>query len=315
MSTISSIPNFAAAATRLRSTVSDVRFVSAYFQNQVSLGEHVDVVAGVRYDRFRIRGTDLVANRAFGRTDEKWSPRFGLILKPNADLSVYGSFSRSFLPRSGDQFVSLTPATEALAPEKFTNYEVGAKWELRPNLSLTGALFQLDRTNTTTPDPNNPIVTIVAGATRTKGAELSLVGRVARGWQVSGGYSYQDSYIRGNKDIRVAQVPKHQVSLWNRYDFTAGLGAGLGVVHQAGQWAALHNPLPNASGLPVSSATRLPRFTRVDAALFFRASERIQLQLNVENVLNERYFSDAHNNNNVSTGAPINARLTARLSL
>jgi catecholate siderophore receptor len=78
------------------------------------------------------------------------------------------------------------------------------------------------------------------------------------------------------------------------------------VIHQSSQYAALHNPPGN------SLATRLPAFTRVDAALFFTASEALQFQVNIENLLDETYYSDAHNNNNISTGAPINARFTVR---
>jgi catecholate siderophore receptor len=291
-----------------RRALSDVEVFSAYAQDQIGIGDHVIVVAGVRYDRFEISGTDLVANQNFGRTDEKVSPRFGLIVKPQPDVSVYASYSRSFLPRSGDQFTSLTPANEALAPERFTNYEAGAKWDVQADLALTAALFQLDRTNTTTPDPNNPTVTIVAGATRTRGAELALVGQLTPAWQTSAGYTYQDAHLRGNDAVRVAQVPRHQLALWNRYELFPGFGLGLGVIHQSKQWAALHNPA-------VSPATLVPSFTRVDAAVFFDVTERLGLQLNVENVLDEDYFSDAHNNNNISVGAPVNARLTARLKL
>jgi catecholate siderophore receptor len=293
--------------TASRATVSNVEFFSAYAQDQISIGEHIDVVAGIRYDRFEITGTNLRTSTDFSRTDEKWSPRFGLILKPQPNISIYGSYSRSFLPRSGDQFISLDPTAPNLAPERFTNYEVGAKWDIQPALSLTAALFRLDRTNTTTPNAADPTTTDIAGTTRTKGAELALVGRVTPQWQVSGGYTWQDGHIKGNEDVRIAQVPKHQFALWNRYDFNASVGAGIGVIHQSSQWAALHNPPGN------SNATRLPAFTRVDAALFFTASEKLQFQVNVENLLDEEYFSDAHNNNNITPGAPINARLTARV--
>jgi catecholate siderophore receptor len=293
--------------TASRATVSNVEFFSAYAQDQISIGEHIDVVGGIRYDRFEITGTNLRTSTDFSRTDEKWSPRFGLILKPQPNISIYGSYSRSFLPRSGDQFISLDPTAPNLAPERFTNYEAGAKWDIQPALSLTAALFRLDRTNTTTPNAADPTTTDIAGTTRTKGAELALIGRVTPQWQVSGGYTWQDGHIKGNEDVRIAQVPKHQFALWNRYDFNASVGAGIGVIHQSSQWAALHNPPGN------SNATRLPAFTRVDAALFFTASEKLQFQVNVENLLDEEYFSDAHNNNNITPGAPINARLTARV--
>jgi catecholate siderophore receptor len=292
--------------TSNRNTLSDVRFFSAYLQNQISLGDHVDLVGGLRYDHFKIEGRDLFAARSFARTDDKVSPRIGVIVKPSAALNLYASYSRSFLPRSGDQFISLNPTTQNLAPEKFTNYEIGAKWDPRQGLSLTAALYQLARTNTTTPDPNNPTVTILAGKTRTRGAEIGLIGKIATHWQVSGGYTWQDAHLDGRDSVRLAQVPRHQFALWNRYDFNRTVGAGLGVIHQSAQWAALHNP-------GVSNATRLPAFTRLDAALFIQAADNVELQVNVENLLDKSYFSDAHNNNNISIGAPINARLTARV--
>ena len=289
-----------------RDTQSDVTFVSAYAQDQISFGEHVDVVVGLRYDRFEITGVDRIGTpRAFGRTDEKVSPRVGLILKPQPNVSIYGSYSQSFLPRSGDQFLTLSATQQNLAPERFTNYEVGAKWDIRPDLNLTLALFQLDRTNATTPDPQNVLTTINIGETRTRGVELGLAGRILPNWQTSGGYTYQDGELRGNGLVRLGQLPKHQFALWNRVDLDRRLGVGLGVVHQSSQFAAIRT-------LPTT--TRLPAFTRVDAAVFYKATDNLELQLNVENLLDEDYFADAHNNNNITPGAPINARFTVRLT-
>jgi catecholate siderophore receptor len=289
-----------------RDTVSDVEFFSAYAQDQISIGDHFDIVAGLRYDHFEIKGIDFVpaVDRPFARSDDKLSPRLGLIWKPQESASVYASFSRSFLPRSGDQFVSLSTVQENLAPEKFTNYEIGAKWDIRPDLNVTVALFQLDRSNATTPNPANPLVSINVGETRTKGLELALTGKVLANWQVSGGYTYQDATLRGNDMVRLAQVPKHQFSLWNRYDVNDALGLGLGVIHQSSQFAAIRTS---------ATTTRLPSFTRVDAAVFYDVSEAVQLQANVENLFDTDYFSDAHNNNNITPGAPLNGRVTVRV--
>lgn len=295
-----------AFTTRTNDRQSTVDFFSAYAQNQLSFGAHVDVVIGLRYDRFDIAGTDFIPNpdRAFGRVDEKVSPRLGLILKPQENMSVYTSYSQSFLPRSGDQFLALSTTQQNLAPEKFTNLEVGAKWDVRPGLSATLALFRLDRTNATTPDPANPLVSINVGETRTKGVELGVVGRVSPAWQVSGGYTYQDAHLRGNSFVRLAQVPRHQVALWNRYNVSSAFGAGLGIIRQSAQFAAIRTS---------PATTRLPGYTRVDAALYLKASEALQLQLNVENLFDRTYFSEAHNNNNISTGAPFNVRVSARV--
>jgi catecholate siderophore receptor len=289
-----------------RNTVSDVKVFSAYAQDQIGFGEHVDLVVGLRYDRFEIEGTDFIGTpRPFARTDERVSPRIGVIIKPQDNISLYTSYSQSFLPRSGDQFLTLSTVQQNLAPERFTNYEVGAKWDIRPDLNLTLAVFRLDRTNATTPDPNNVLTTINIGETRTEGVELGLAGRITPQWQISGGYTYQDARLGGNDAVRLAQVPEHQFALWNRYDVSPRFGLGLGVVHQSSQFAAIRTS---------PTTTRLPAFTRADAAVFFKASDRIEFQLNVENLFDESYFSDAHNNNNISTGAPINARLTARVA-
>ena len=288
-----------------RDTVSDVTFFSVYVQDQISFGDHIDVVAGLRYDNFDIDGTDLLpaVDRPFARKDEKVSPRLGLIFKPQENISLYGSYSQSFLPRSGDQFLALTVTQQNLAPEKFTNYEIGAKWDVQPNLNLTLAAFQLERSNATTPDPRNPVVSINIGTTRTQGIELAVTGNITSSWQVHGGYSYQDAALAGNDSVRLGQVPQHQASLWNRYDFNDRFAVGLGIIHQSSQFAAIRTA-PNT--------TKLPAFTRVDAAFYYDLSDALQLQLNVENLFDTDYYSDAHNNNNISTGAPINGRFTIR---
>ena len=293
-----------------RDTVSNVESVSVYVQDQISLGDQVEIVAGLRYDRFDITGADLQPDpdRPFARADEKVSPRFGLIYKPQPNVSIYGSYSRSFLPRSGDQFLSLTPNQQNLEPEEFTNHEVGVKWDIRPDLNVTAAVFRLDRTNATTPDPLNPTVTNKLPETRTEGLEVTLTGRVRSNWQVSGGYSWLDARLQGNDPVRLAQTPKQQVSLWNRYDATRRLGFGLGVIHQSSQYAAIRTSAVTSP--PPPPPTRLPAFTRVDAAVFFKVNDAVDLQLNVENLLDTDYFSDAHNNFNISPGAPVNARLT-----
>jgi catecholate siderophore receptor len=286
-----------------RETTSTVETLSAYVQDQISVGDRFDIVAGLRFDRFDIDGLDLLPtpDRPFARTDEKVSPRLGLIYKPQDNLSLYASYSRSFLPRSGEQFLSLTTAQQNLEPERFNNTEVGVKWQARPNLIVTAALFQLERTNATTPDPANPTLSINVGETRTEGLELSATGNITDRWQVSAGYAWQDAVLAGNAFVRLAQVPEQQFSLWNRFEVNDRLGLGLGVTHQSDQFAAIRTS---------AATTRLPGFIRVDAAAFYDLSDRVQVQLNVENLLNETYFPDAHNNANISTGAPRNARLT-----
>src|SRR5262249_20691383 len=121
---------------------------ATYFQDQIELSQYVQVVAGVRVDRFDLRFFNDRNTDQLSRVDNLVSPRAGIIFKPVTELSIYGNYSVSYLPSSGDQFSSLTTITQQVKPEKFSNYEVGVKWNLKRSLALTTAVFRLDRTNT-----------------------------------------------------------------------------------------------------------------------------------------------------------------------
>lgn len=287
------------------SSVSDVRALSAYVQDQIDIGEHLKLVAGLRYDDFRITSTNRINGFKGQRSDGKWSPRLGVIIKPQDNLSLYASYAKSFLPQSGDQFTVLDATTQALAPESFRNLEAGVKWDISTALAFTLAAYQLDRTNTRATDPVTGNV-VQTGKSRTKGIEASLVGQLTDGLQVSLGYALQDGEIRATTTAapagrRLAQLPRHQLSAWGRYQLTDKLGIGLGLLHQSSQFST------------ISSAVRMPAFTRLDAGVFYDVSDRIALQLNVENLTDADYFPSAHTDNNITAGEPLNAKLTLRV--
>jgi catecholate siderophore receptor len=147
---------------------------AVYAQDQLQITEWLQALAGLRYERFNIDFHNNRNSEDLARVDELLSPRAGLVLKPLANASVYGSYSVTHLPSSGDQFSSLTATTQTLEPEQFTNYEIGAKWDVRPNFAITVAAYQLDRTNTSAPDPLDSKKTVQTGSQRTRGVEAGV---------------------------------------------------------------------------------------------------------------------------------------------
>jgi catecholate siderophore receptor len=281
----------------------DADVVAVYAQDQLALGSHWQAIFGVRYDRFDLNFHDNRGTSDLERQDDMVSPRVGLVYKPVEPVSFYGSYSVSHLPGSGDQFASLTPTTRALEPEGFTNREVGLKWDLRPALSVTAAWYRLDRTNTAAPDPNSTARLVQTGRQRSTGYEIGLSGDVSEAWQITAGYASQRATIRSrtsaaNVGATVPLVPRQTMSLWNRYQLIRRLGVGLGVIHQTRMFAAIDNTVT------------LPGFTRVDAAAFVTLTETMRAQLNVENVLDERYYPTSHGNNNIAPGAPRSVRFS-----
>ncbi len=72
----------------------------------------------------------------------------------------------------------------------------------------------------------------------------------------------------------------------------------------------------NRSGMftTTSNAVKMDGTTRVDGALFYTHSPRLRAQLNVENLTGEDYYVNAHTDNNILPGAPLNFRVAVTAS-
>ena len=190
----------------------------------------------------------------------------------------------------------LTSSTAELKPERFDNYELGAKWEPIDGLLATAAIYRLDRTNTRATDPLTQ-QTVLTGAQRSRGIELGLERSISDRWQVSAGYAWQKAEITKTTASapagrEVPLVPRHSFSLWNRYDVSKAFGVGLGVIARSSSFASISNNV------------KLPAYARVDAAAYYKVTRGIEAQINVENIFGADYFPTAHNDNNIAPGAP-----------
>ncbi|WP_198341590.1 TonB-dependent receptor [Perlucidibaca aquatica] len=293
------------AATRARDSVSQVDVSAVYIQDQLTFNKQWQMVLGLRQDRFVTDFTDKVGTNSGKTTDTELSPRAALIYKPVDSVSIYTSYSKTFVPRAGDQLSSLTGANRNFDPESFLNKEVGVKWDPRADLSLAATLYRLERGNVAITDPAVTTQAILVDGQRVKGAELSATGKINHAWSVTGGYAFADSAITKSQTMSIKagnetnQTPRHTFSLWNRYDVNDRYGVALGFVSRSRMFAQDDNTV------------KLPGYGRVDAAAFLNASKNLQLQLNIENLLNRDYYVNAHNNNNITPGSPIAARLSA----
>lgn len=280
------------------------RTAGLYLQDQLEFTPHILGIIGVRYDRFTVNFRNNRTAATLDADDDMLSPRAGLILKPAANVSLYTSYSMSFTPRAGEQLASLSLTNRNLDPEEFRNYEVGLKWDIRPELSFTAALYRLDRTNVAVTDPADSTRSILVDGQRAKGLELGLTGRITRNWSISGGYAYQDGEILSTQSAtvkagaRLAQLPRQTISLWNRYDLNRDWGFGLGAIYRDAIFASTDNTV------------RLPGFVRFDAAVFHRLNDHVRAQINIENLLDRDYSSTANSNTNITPGSPRAVRLS-----
>ncbi len=281
-------------------TTSDLNVFSLYVQDEIQLFEQLQLVLGARYDHFDIDVTGFDNSGAINgdQTDEELTPRLGLIYKPQENVSLYASYSKTFLPQSGEQFANLGGLNKGLDPDEYTNLEAGIKWDFRQGLSLTTSVFEIQQDAERRPTIASGGITLES---EIQGFEAQLSGRLTDQWFVAAGYSYlEGEQVNG---LRPRELPEHSFSIWNRYQLTQKLGLGLGAIYQDETFAS--NDAPAAG-----PREALPSYVRVDAAAYYQISENLRLQLNIENLLDELYFPHAHNDHQVTVGAPVHARFS-----
>jgi len=277
----------------------DIDVLSFYVQDEIEVSEQLDIIIGARYDSFDIDVFNVVANDRRNRKDREVSPRAGIVYKPMENISLYASYSESFLPRSGEQFANINGSNNQLDPDTFSNSEAGIKWDFSRGLSLTAAFFEIEQSSPQIAD-NNPETLDVIDAEIT-GFEAQLQGQLTESWRITAGYSNLDGEQvdrSGPTGLRPRELPEQMFSLWNIVQVSPRFGLGFGLTHQ------------DDSFIDNGNSAILPSYTRLDAAAFFELSARTRIQLNIENAGDELYFPNAHSTHQASVGRPLNARVT-----
>lgn len=305
-------------ATTVTSSLSQT--AGFYVQDLITLSPEWKALVGLRHDRFDQVTDNLLTGARFGRTDNEYSPRAGLVYQPTPWSSLYASYTKSFQP-SQETFALAANNTD-IAPEETTNYEVGAKLDfLGGNLSTMISLFRLERTNIKSTDPTDTTRLIPVGEQRTDGLELSVSGRPAHGWDVTAGYAFLDAEITDSPstmgvpisptgaNIQVALegntpslTPRHSANLWVTRRFDNGFGIGGGMVLMGEQYAS------------PSNVVKLPGYARADMTAFYE-TKKYEVRLLVNNIFDREYFVSAHGGVDIDNtpGAPRNAQLSLKL--
>ena len=274
-----------------------IEVFSAYIQDEIELSEKFNVTLGARFDSFDIEVFNVPANETRTKKDEEISPRLGLVFKPKEEVSLYASYSESFLPRSGEQFANINGDNNRLDPNTFTNLEAGVKWDFSRRLSFTAAIFEIEQESPVVSDSDAGTFDIIE--TSVDGFEIQLQGQLTNQWFISAGYSYLDGE-QADGIRRPRELPENMFSIWNSFRVTSVFSLGLGLTYQ------------DESFINNSNSAVLPSYTRVDAAAYYDVSDSLRLQLNIENLTDELYFPNSHSTHQATVGAPLNARLSIR---
>lgn len=276
-------------------TETDATTLAVYANDQVELNRHWKIVGGLRWDRFDVdqkaREVSTGDVTKLEQTDEVLSGRIGVVYQPTLTQSYYVSYGNSFNPSA--ETISLSEANENVDPEENKSYEIGGKWDLlNGNVSLTAAIFRIEKSDARSLDPVTGEV-LLSGETQTDGFELGATGRILPNWQVFGGYTYLDGEIErlDERDGRTGPIvsrdgndlvntPKHNFTLWTTYFLTPEWELGGGLVYSS------KRTLNNANTAEVGS------YTRYDLTLAYHQKD-YDIRLNVLNLTDKEYFEVA----------------------
>ena len=275
--------------------------VGGYVQDQITFSDEFILLLGGRVDYVNQSSLDVLNDDRTSQSDTAFSPRVGLVYQPSEDVSVYGSFSRSF-----EQATGRSLDDELFEPSRGTQYEIGTKADwLDGRLSTTLSLYNLTRTNVLTTDPRNVDFEVQTGEQRSRGIELNVAGEILPGWDMIAGYAYTDARVTEDNDIpegnQISNVAENTANIWTTYTIQEGdlegLGFGLGLFYVGSRPGDLENSFD------------LPSYLRTDAAVYYNR-DNFRAQLNFKNLLDTRYFESANGRDRIFPGSPFEVLAT-----
>ncbi|RMS30204.1 putative TonB-dependent siderophore receptor [Pseudomonas savastanoi] len=284
---------------------------SIYLKDNWHLDDRWILVLGGRYqhyDQYIKQGLGASRVTNLDKNDDVFLPMAGLVFKVNEDLSLYGNYSRSFVPND-----DVNDDGTTFDPEEGRSYEVGAKYALAPALNLNLAVFDIEKKNVVTPTGVTG-VSEAAGKVGSQGVELDVTGRIAERWDMIGTYAYTHTEVLddpSNKGNRLSQAPKHTASLYLTHHLQ--VPSGLGDWHAGGGARYVGERAgDDANTFCTSSYTVADAFLRWDVPM---AGYKTRLQLNVDNLFDKQYYpSSTGSQLQVNVGEPRTARLSASVT-
>jgi len=247
-----------------------------YLQDLIAFSDNLKLLIGGRFDLVGQNNENRLNGTTETQDDTAFSPRVGLVYQPIDPLSLYASFSRSFVPNGGDGQGGILP------PERGTQYEVGLRGELlEGRLSANLAAFNITKSNVSVSVPGPPGgLNRAIGEQRSRGIELDIAGEITDGWRIIASYAHTDAEITEDNGSdqegnRLPSAPKNTASIWTTYEFQRGdlqgLGLGAGVFFVGERQANLDNSF------------QLPSYARVDARISYQR-DNWEAALNFKNL-------------------------------
>ncbi|MDH4611237.1 TonB-dependent siderophore receptor [Pseudomonas sp. BN102] len=275
-------------------------------QDQIDFGGGWKGLLGARFDHFEQTALNRVTAVRTRQNKDSLALRAGLLYQLTPEIGVFANASTSVKPNA------ISSQGTVFEPEQGLGKETGLKLDLLDGrLGATVALFHIDKENVLTADPNNPGQNIAAGRARSQGMDLQFSGQLSEALRVIGAYAYIDAEVTRDNVLpegsSLLGVARHSGSLMAVYEFQDGRLRG-------SDFGAAFNYVGDRSG-QTGSQFELPAYATLDLLAHYKASERVSLGLNLNNLFDRKYYERSYNSVWVMPGDPRNLSLSLTVDL
>ncbi len=152
------------------------------------------------------------------------------------------------------------------------------------------AVFHTEKTNAKTTDATTG-ATVLAGNQQVSGVEFGLSGNLTSRWGLFSGLSLMhgtidQSLVAAEVDQRLSYVPEQSFNVWSTYRLPRSITVGGGAQFTGGYYFNNTNALTTANAAAIQ---RLTRYWLFNAMASHRFNPHFDLQMNLNNLANERY--------------------------
>ncbi len=282
---------------------SESRQPSLFFSDTIHISSQWRVLAGVRTIRYSI-DSKPAAGAATAFSTRATVPSAALIWLPSQRVTVYGSYNEG-LDGGGYAPTYATNIGERLEPIRSKQAELGLKLQPDESLSISAALFKIDRPLQAVDGADNVFKTL--GQQSHRGLELSLSGELLPGLSAIAGTTWLDAKVSGTGDAREGKRPTNVAKFQANAFLDWRVPAVQGLSVNGGLFHVGNRPLDQAN------AVLAPAYTRIDAGARYAmrvGSTPVIWRLQVENLSNKRYWANV-NYGGVLAGAPRTLKLAS----
>lgn len=310
-----------------------------YIQDQVTIGQ-LHLIASGRWDWYEQRTLNKKNRVLTPLSQSAFTMRFGALYEFEFGLSPYVSYTESFEPQAGADYLG-----NPFSPTTGKMVEAGLKYQPRGlNALFTLSAYELKRQNVPVGDPlagtpGRPTNSqIQIGETRVRGVELEARGELRPGLDLIFAGTYTDALItQGAPAVPAAAptltrlgttgtpsttgtvplgVPEWQASAFLSYDFGRGGAADtpLGGLSLGGGFRYVDGSLGSTSYKVVNSVTtfelfKTKSFTLFDAMVAYDlghaspALDGLTIAVNAQNLFNKEHIASCFFSNSCYFGA------------